>query len=126
MLRDENGLPEPDAAWSPGAMLAFIYTRCLRRRSTATTLERQQLYEERLQMLCNVMNACKSGNQSVRLSAAVMARRIAAWWNVIGIPTWWNVIGIATCWNVIGITTSTNHETAAYVGTCSSGNKQEN
>ena len=51
---------------------------------------------------------------------------IAAWWNVIGIPTWWNVIGLATCWNVIGITTSTNHETAAYVGTCSSGNKQEN
>ena len=27
-------------------------------------------------MLCNVMNACKSGDQSVRLSAAVMARNM--------------------------------------------------
>jgi hypothetical protein len=76
VLRDENDLPEPDAAWSPEAMLTFIYTRSLRRRSTATTLERQQLYEERLQLLCNVMNACKSGDQSVRLSAAVMARNM--------------------------------------------------
>ena len=37
VLRDENDLPEPHAAWSPEAMLTFIYTRCLRRRSTATT-----------------------------------------------------------------------------------------
>ena len=58
VLRDENDLPEPHAAWSPEAMLTFIYSRCLRRRSTAVTLERQQLYEERLQLLCNVMNAC--------------------------------------------------------------------
>ena len=60
VLRDENDLPELHAAWSPEAMLTFIYSRCLRRRSTAVTLERQQLYEERLQLLCNVMNACKS------------------------------------------------------------------
>ena len=73
-LRDENDLPEPHAAWSPEAMLTFIYSRCLRRRSVATTLERQQLYEERLQLLCNVMDACRSGDQSVRFSAAVMAR----------------------------------------------------
>ena len=53
-----NDLPEPHAAWSPEAMLTFIYSMCLRRRSTAVTLELQQLYEERLQLLCNVMNAC--------------------------------------------------------------------
>ena len=76
VLRDENDLPEPHAAWSPEAMLTFICSRCLRRRSTAGTLERQQLYEERLQLLCNVMNACKSGDQSTRLSAAVMARNM--------------------------------------------------
>ena len=76
VLRDENDLPEPHAAWSPEAMLTFIYSRCLRRRSTAVTLERQQLYEERLQLLCNVMNACKSGDQSTRLSAAVMTRNM--------------------------------------------------
>ena len=76
VLRDENDLPEPHAAWSPEAMLTFIYSRCLRRRSTAVTLERQQLYEERLQLLCNVMNACKTGDQSTRLSAAVMARNM--------------------------------------------------
>ena len=76
VLRNENDLPEPHAAWSPEAMLTFIYSRCLRRRSTAVTLERQQLYEERLQLLCNVMNACKSGDQSTRLSAAVMARNM--------------------------------------------------
>jgi len=74
VLKDENDLPEPDAAWNPEAMLTFTYTRP--RRSTATTLEKQQLYEERLQLLCNVMNACKSGNQSVRLSAVVMARNM--------------------------------------------------
>jgi len=62
-LRDENDLPEPHAAWSLEAMLTFIYSRCLRRRSVATTLERQQLYEERLQLLCNVMDACRSGGQ---------------------------------------------------------------
>ena len=71
-----NDLPEPHAAWSPEAMLTFIYSMCLRRRSTAVTLELQQLYEERLQLLCNVMNACKSGDQSTGLSAAVMARNM--------------------------------------------------
>ena len=76
VLRDENDLPEPHAAWNPEAMLTFIYSRCLRRRSTAVTLERQQLYEERLQLLCSVMNAGKSGGQSTRLSAAVMARNM--------------------------------------------------
>ena len=76
VLKDENDLLEPHAAWSPEAMLTFIYSRCLRRRSTAATLERQQLYEERLQLLCNVMNACKSRGQSTRLSAAVMARNM--------------------------------------------------
>ena len=74
VLRDEGDLPEPYTAWSPEAMLTFMYSRCLRRKSTATSLERQ--YEERLQLLCNVMNACKSGDQSTRLSAAVMARNM--------------------------------------------------
>ena len=74
VLRDEGDLPEPYTAWSPEAMLTFMYSRCLRRKSTATSLERQ--YEERLQLLCNVMNACTSGDQSVRLSAAVMARNM--------------------------------------------------
>ena len=36
VLKDENDLPEPDAAWNPEAMLTFTYTRCLPRRSTAT------------------------------------------------------------------------------------------
>ena len=63
-------------AGSPETMLTFLYSRCVRRRSAATTLERQQLYEERLQLLCNVISACQSRDQSVRLSAAVMARNM--------------------------------------------------
>ena len=76
VLRDESDLPEPYTAWSPEVMPTFMYSRCLRRKATATSLERQQLYEERFQLLCNVMNACKSGDQSVRLSVAVIARNM--------------------------------------------------
>ena len=76
-LSDESDFPELHAAWSLEAMLAFMYSRCLRRRAAATTTGRRQLYEERLQLLCNVMDACRSGDQSVRLAAAERTRTMS-------------------------------------------------
>ena len=69
-------LPFPAEAWSPEAMLTWMYDRCLRRLSNCETDARRTLYQQRLGVLRGVMQACRSGDPESRLSASNMTRNM--------------------------------------------------
>ena len=67
-------LPAPGDAWSPEAMITWMYERCARRHGIAATDERRQLYAERMAVLRGVMQGCRSTDAEVRLEASRMTR----------------------------------------------------
>ena len=67
-------LPFPNEAWSPEAILTWMYNRCLRRLDACGTEDRRILYQQRLGVLHEVMQACRSGNPETRHSASIMTR----------------------------------------------------
>ena len=80
---DESGMPRFSTAfelpalgdaWSPEAMIAWMYERCARRHGIAATDERRQLYAERMAVLRGVMQGCRSTDAEVRLEASRMTR----------------------------------------------------
>ena len=54
-----------------------MYGCCQRRLQAATSETRQELYRERLQLLRDVMEACRSGNSSVGAAAAETAHNMS-------------------------------------------------
>ena len=54
-----------------------MYERCLRRRDNAVDDTRCMLYEERLGVIREVMQTCKSGDPSVRFAASQMMSDIS-------------------------------------------------
>jgi hypothetical protein len=77
LVHDESDLPEPGAFWSPEAMLAFIDSRCQRRFAAAETETKRHLYQERMQVVRDVMAACRSGDASTKMAAAEMTRSMS-------------------------------------------------
>eukprot|EP00435_Cladocopium_sp_Y103_P069451 s242_g33.t1 len=79
MLRFNNELelPVPMDVWSPEAILTWMYERCLRRRDAAETDAKRALYEERLAVLREVMQACRSGDPNTRWAASQMTRTMS-------------------------------------------------
>ena len=69
-----RNLPLPGDAWSPEAMLTWMYERCMRRHEAATTDARRTLYAERLAVLRAVMRECRSNDPGLRHSASQMTR----------------------------------------------------
>ena len=67
-------LPFPNESWSPEAMLTWMYNRCLRRLGTCETEERKALYQQRLVVLRQVMQSCRSGGPETRFAASQMTR----------------------------------------------------
>ena len=67
-------LPLPGDAWSPEAMLTWMYERCMPRHEAATTDARRTLYAERLGVLRVVMRECRSHNEELRFAASQMTR----------------------------------------------------
>ena len=67
-------LPAPGDAWSPQAMITWMYERCARRNGIATTDQRRQLYAERMAVLRGVMQGCRSTDPELRLEASRMTR----------------------------------------------------
>ena len=70
-------LPLPGDAWSPEAMLTWMYERCMRRHEAATTDARRTLYAERLAVLRAVMRECRSNDPGLRHSASQMTRTMS-------------------------------------------------
>ena len=68
-------LPAPGDSWSPEAMITWMYERFARRRSNATTDQRMRLYAERMAVLSEVMQGCRSEDPGGRLAASQMTRR---------------------------------------------------
>ena len=77
LLHDESDLPGPGAVWSPEAMLTFVYSRCQIRFAAAETETKRHLYQERMQVLRDVMAACRSGDASTRMAPAEMTRSMS-------------------------------------------------
>ena len=84
--RDSSGMPRfesardlplPGDAWSPEAMLTWMYERCMRRHEAATTDARRTLYAERLGVLRVVMRECRSDNEELRFAASQMTRTMS-------------------------------------------------
>ena len=69
-----GGAPKlPGDAWSPEAMLTWMYERWMRRHEAATTDARRSiLYAERLGFLRVVMRECRSDNEELRFAASQM------------------------------------------------------
>ena len=67
-------LPAPGDAWSPEAMITWMYERCARRHGIAMTDERRQLYAGRMAVLRGVMQGCRSTDAELRLEASRMTR----------------------------------------------------
>ena len=63
-----------DPVWSPEAMIAFMYTRCQRRFGQAANESKRRLYAERLQLLRDVMAACRSNDPCTKLTAVQAIR----------------------------------------------------
>ena len=55
-------------------MLTWMYNRCLRRLGTCETEERKALYQQRLVVLRQVMQSCRSGGPETRFAASQMTR----------------------------------------------------
>ena len=72
-----RNLPLPGEAWSPEAMLTWMYERCMRRQSNAQTDERRELYADRMAVLRYVMNQCRSGDAETRLAASGLTREMS-------------------------------------------------
>ena len=70
-------LPLPGDAWSPEAMLTWMYERCMRRHEAATTDARRTLYAERRAVLRAVMRECRSNDPRLRHSASQMTRTMS-------------------------------------------------
>ena len=70
-------LPLPGEAWSPEAMLTWMYERCMRRQSNAQTDERRELYADRMAVLRYVMNQCRAGDAETRLAASRLTRKMS-------------------------------------------------
>ena len=49
LFNSPAGLPFPNEAWSPEAMLTWMYDRCLRRFSNCTSREWATLYQQRME-----------------------------------------------------------------------------
>ena len=76
-LSTSRDLPLPGDAWSPEAMLTWMYERCMRRHEAATTDARRTLYAERLAVLRAVMRECRSNDPGLRHSASQMTRTMS-------------------------------------------------
>ena len=76
-VHDESSLPEAGAPWRPEAMLTFMYSRCQRRLLAASSESRRAFEQERMQVLRDVMSACRTGDQATRIAAAHMAHNMS-------------------------------------------------
>eukprot|EP00435_Cladocopium_sp_Y103_P075368 s332_g56.t2 len=72
-----SDVPEPFQERSPEAMIVFMYDRCQRRHDDATTIERRNLYSERLALLRDLMRSVKGADDSTRFRANQMLLTIS-------------------------------------------------
>ena len=75
---DTEDQPIPNQVFSPEAMLTWMYTRSLRRQSALEegTL-RWALYAERINVIEQVIRACRNGDEATCQAAAEMTRNMA-------------------------------------------------
>ena len=66
------GFHFPSQVWSPEAMLTWVYDRCLRTFSNGEKEERRTLYQQRLAVLREVMQTCRSSDPDARFAASSM------------------------------------------------------
>ena len=69
-------LPFPSETWSPEAMLTWMYNRCLRRLDGCVGEDRRTLYQQRLGVLREVMQVCRSSDPEAHYAASVMTRNM--------------------------------------------------